>query len=110
MRRRRTIRPGAAWAAACRICWCGGRAARAWRAVRDDPAQRSRFAAGLAVGVFIANLPLYGAQTLLSLYAARRLRLNPLTVVVGSHFSTPPIGPLLVAAAIALGHLLTHGT
>jgi len=83
---------------------------RAWRALRHDPRERSRFAAGLAVGVFIANLPLYGVQTLLSLYAARRLRLNPLPVVAGSHLSTPPIGPVLVAMAIAVGHWVMHGT
>jgi uncharacterized protein (DUF2062 family) len=83
---------------------------RAWRALRHDPRERSRFAAGLAVGVFIANLPLYGVQTLLSLYAARRLRLNPLAVVAGSHLSTPPIGPVLVMAAIAVGHWVVHGS
>jgi uncharacterized protein (DUF2062 family) len=82
---------------------------RAWRALRDDPRERSRFAAGLAVGVFIANLPLYGLQTLLSLYAARRLRLSPVAVVTGSHLSIPPIGPALIAAAIALGHWVMHG-
>jgi uncharacterized protein (DUF2062 family) len=82
---------------------------RAWRVVRHDPAERPRFAAGLALGVFIANLPLYGAQTLLSFYAARRLKLNPVAVVAGSHLSTPPLGPVLVAAAIALGHLMLHG-
>lgn len=82
---------------------------RAWRALQLDPSERSRFAAGIAVGVFIANLPLYGVQTLLSLYAARRFRLNPLPVVAGSHLSAPPIGPLLVGAAIALGHWITHG-
>jgi uncharacterized protein (DUF2062 family) len=83
---------------------------RAWRALRHDPRERSHFAWGLAVGVFIANLPLYGVQTALSLYAARRLRLNPLPVVAGSHLSTPPIGPVLVMAAIAVGHWVTHGT
>ena len=83
--------------------------ARAWRAIQHDPAERSRFAAGLAIGVFIANLPLYGVQTLLSLLAARRLRLHPLAVVVGSHLSTPPIGPLLVVAAISVGHWIIHG-
>lgn len=83
---------------------------RAWRAVRCDPRERSRFAAGVAAGVFIANLPFYGGQTLLGLYAARRLRLNPIPVVLGSHLSAPPMGPFLVAFAIALGHLCTHGT
>lgn len=82
---------------------------RAWDAVRNDPAERPRLALGLAVGVFIANLPLYGVQTLLSLFAARRFRLNPLATVAGSHISTPPIGPVLIAAAIALGHGMIHG-
>jgi uncharacterized protein (DUF2062 family) len=83
---------------------------RAWRGIRCDPHERSRFAAGVAAGVFIANLPFYGGQTLLGLYAARRLRLNPLPVVLGSHLSAPPVGPVLVAVAIALGHFCTHGT
>jgi uncharacterized protein (DUF2062 family) len=67
-------------------------------------------AAGLAAGVFIANLPAYGFQSLLSLYAARRLKLHPLPVLLGSHASTPPIGPALIAAAVALGHLILHGS
>ena len=83
--------------------------ARAWREVRQNPAQQSRFAAGLATGVFIANLPIYGFQTLLSLYAAKRLRLSPVAAVVGSHLSTPPVGPVLIALAIGVGHMLTHG-
>jgi uncharacterized protein (DUF2062 family) len=83
---------------------------RAWTAVRTDPAQRSRFATAFAIGVFIANLPVYGVQTLLSLYAARKLRLNPLATVAGSHLSTPPVGALLIAAGIALGHRILHGS
>ena len=83
--------------------------ARAWRAIQNDPAERPRFAAGLAVGVFIANLPLYGVQSLLSLYAARRMRLNPLATLAGSHLSTPPIGLALIAAAIYLGNFMAHG-
>jgi glycosyltransferase involved in cell wall biosynthesis len=84
--------------------------ARAWRGVRHDPAERPRFAAAFALGVFIANLPLYGFQTLLSFYAARRVRLNPLAIVAGSHLSTPPVGPMLIAAAITVGHWMLHGT
>jgi uncharacterized protein (DUF2062 family) len=84
--------------------------ARAWRMVRNDPAERPRFAAALALGVFIANLPIYGVQSILSLYTARRLRLNPLAALTGSHLSTPPVGPLLIAAAIGLGHWLLYGT
>jgi uncharacterized protein (DUF2062 family) len=84
--------------------------ARAWRGVRHDAAERPRFAGAFALGVFIANLPLYGFQTLISLYAARRLRLNPLAVVAGSHLSTPPLGPMLIAMAITVGHWMLHGS
>jgi uncharacterized protein (DUF2062 family) len=84
--------------------------ARAWRDLRQSHVARAEIAAGLSFGVFIANLPVYGFQSILSLYAARRLHLNPLAVLLGSHISTPPIGPLMIAAAIGTGHLLLHGT
>lgn len=80
----------------------------ALRQLREDDVGRANAAAGLAMGAFIANLPAYGFQTALSLYAARRLHLHPLSVVAGSHLSTPPLGPVLVAAAITIGHLLLH--
>lgn len=82
---------------------------RAWRAVRCDAVERKRFAAALSLGVLIANLPLYGVQTALSVVLAKYLKLHPLAVVAGSHLSTPPVGPLLIAAAIATGHFLLHG-
>lgn len=81
----------------------------AWRSARQSPRERRRLAAALSVGVLIANLPLYGVQTMLSLLAAKCLRLQPLAVVAGSHVSTPPLGPLLVALAIGVGHWLLHG-
>jgi uncharacterized protein (DUF2062 family) len=84
--------------------------ARAWRELREQPTGPQEMATGLAVGVFIGNLPTYGLHTVLSLYAARRLHLNPLSVVAGSHVSTPPIGPVLIAAAIGVGHWLLHGS
>jgi glycosyltransferase involved in cell wall biosynthesis len=83
--------------------------ARAWRQVRRDRAGRTDFAAGFALGVFIGNLPLYGFHTLLALYSAQRFRMHPISVVAGSHISTPPIGPLLVTIAITVGHVLLHG-
>jgi uncharacterized protein (DUF2062 family) len=83
--------------------------ARAWRQLRQEETGAQEMASGLAVGVFIANLPLYGVQTLLSLFAARKLRLHPLSVVAGSNLSTPPIGPVLIALAIGVGHFLLHG-
>jgi uncharacterized protein (DUF2062 family) len=81
----------------------------AWRQVRREQAGRTRFAAGFAAGVFIGTIPTYGVQTLLSLFVARRFRLHPVSVVAGSNISIPPIGPVLVAVSVAVGHLMLHG-
>jgi glycosyltransferase involved in cell wall biosynthesis len=83
---------------------------RAWKELREQRTAPTEMATGLAVGVLIANLPIYGFQTLTSLYAARRLHLHPITVVAGSHISTPPVGPMLIALAIGVGNLVLHGT
>ena len=83
--------------------------AAAWRAARQNPQERRRFAAAVAAGVFIGNLPLWGLHTVISVACAKRLRLQPLAVIGGSHVTTPPFGPVLVAAAIAIGHWVLHG-
>lgn len=83
--------------------------ARMWRELREQSTAPREMAMGLALGVFIANLPIYGLQTLFSLYTARRLHLNPLTVVAASHISTPPFGPLLIALGVGVGHFILHG-
>lgn len=81
-----------------------------WRQARRDRVSRETFSAGLAVGAFIGNLPVYGLHAWIGLYAARRLHLHPLAVFAGTHISTPPLGPVLNMAAIALGHALLHGS
>ena len=80
-----------------------------FQAARHHPEERTMLAIAIALGVFIANLPIYGFQTLASLYLSRKWHLHPLAIVFGSHFSTPPIGPALIAADIWLGHLLLTG-
>lgn len=83
---------------------------RAWRELRGGGVDRSELAAALSLGVFVANLPFYGAQTAICLYLARRLHLNPLAVVAGCQVSTPPLGALLIAAALVVGHFVLHGS
>lgn len=82
----------------------------AYRQLRRDRVGRTELSTGLAVGAFIANLPLYPVQTLFSVYAAKKLHLHPLAVVLGSQLSTPPIGPLLVIGGIIVGHIILHGS
>lgn len=83
---------------------------RAWRQLREGEIGRTEMATGVAIGIFIANLPLYGLQTVLALYTARRLHLHPLPVVAGSQVSTPPVGIAMVLAAIYVGHVVLHGS
>lgn len=87
--------------------WISPRAAL--RELSTDPRGRDRLAAGLAVGAFIANLPAYGLHTGLAVVAARRFRLHPLAVVLGTHLAFQPVGAMLVLAAIGVGHVLLHG-
>ena len=82
---------------------------RAWRELREGQIDRNELATALAVGVFVANLPIYPLQTVFALYLGRRLHLNPLAVMAGTQASIPPIGAVLIVAAICLGHLLMHG-
>ncbi len=82
---------------------------RAWRELKLAQTARKNFAAGLAVGVFIACIPLYGLQTILSLYTARRFSLHPLSVIAGSQLSAPPIGPVLSIVSIIAGRFLITG-
>jgi uncharacterized protein (DUF2062 family) len=84
--------------------------AEAYRQLRQDDVAGPALGVALGIGVFIANLPFYGFQTIMGLYAARRLHLNPLAVVLGTQLSTPPVGPALIVSAIELGHLVLHGT
>jgi uncharacterized protein (DUF2062 family) len=83
---------------------------RAWRELRKAHTARSEFARGLAIGVFIACLPIYGVQSFLGLFAARKLNLNPLSVLTGTQLSWPPVTPVLIFLSIGIGHLLLHGS
>ena len=81
----------------------------AWRNIKAGELRRDELAASLAIGVFIGNLPLYGLHTVICLYTAARLHLNPHLVIAGSAVSTPPVGLGLIAAAVVVGHLIVRG-
>jgi len=77
---------------------------RVWREICRGETARRDLAAGLAIGVFIACVPLYGLQTVLCFFAARRMSLHPLPVIAGSQLSAPPFAPALTFASVVLGH------
>ena len=84
----------------------------AWRQIRQDApegAKRTMMAGSLGIGAFIGCLPAYGLHAVIALYAARRLNLNPIGMVLGTQVAFPPLGILLAVAAVAVGHLLLHG-
>lgn len=82
---------------------------RSWREVREQSLSRMELATGLSLGVFIGATPLYGFHTLLCIYAAWRLHLKPVPVVLGSQISTPPLGIALAVASVAIGRFLRTG-
>jgi glycosyltransferase involved in cell wall biosynthesis len=79
------------------------------RLIRRDRAGQRQAAQGIAVGVFVANLPVYGAQTVLAAALARLLRIHPLPAVLAAQISTPPVNGVLIGSAILLGHRLLRG-
>jgi uncharacterized protein (DUF2062 family) len=83
---------------------------RAWQQMRERPESRKQFAAGLALGVFVACLPIYGLQGVVSLLAARLMKMNPLSALAGSQLSMPPLSAVLIFASIAAGHFVLHGS
>jgi uncharacterized protein (DUF2062 family) len=82
---------------------------RIWREVKLAETARRDFAVGLAIGVFIACVPLYGFQTILGLFAARKFALHPLPILAGSQLSAPPFAPALTVASVVMGHAVISG-
>lgn len=82
----------------------------AWRQIRHTHGARERFSLGFAVGIFLANLPIYGLQSVLGLFVAKKFRLHPVSVLAGANIALPPLSALLIAGGIATGHLILHGS
>lgn len=84
----------------------------AWRQIKQDRpegAKRTAAAGGLAIGAFIGCLPIYGLHAILALYAAKRLNLNPIAMVLGTQVACPPLGIVLAIIAVGLGHIVRLG-
>ncbi len=77
---------------------------RTWRLIRRGDAQRERLAASVGWGAFMCFQPYFGMKTVMCLGLAKALRLQPLVVIGTSSLCTPPIGPVLWAMSITVGH------
>lgn len=66
-------------------------------------------AAAVFLGLFIANIPIYGFQTLAILGLAALFRLNKPLAVGASFVNNPLLQPFLVVAALGVGHFVLTG-
>lgn len=87
---------------------------RNWRKLLNlngcKPIESSLTAAAVGIGVLIAFIPIYGFQTILALYIARRLHLNIPVVILSTQISIPPLSIAVILVSLVCGHLLIHGT
>ncbi len=67
-------------------------------------------AAAAGIGVLIAFLPVYGFQSILAIYIARRLHLNIVLMVLATQVSFPPVSIGIILISIGVGHLLLYRT
>lgn len=70
----------------------------------------AQLAAAFGVGLFLGVLPIWGLQTVLGLYVAQRLHLNPAAVVLGTQIGLPPATALWLYLSAWLGSLALYGT
>lgn len=69
--------------------------------LHNDP---SEIALGVAIGVFIAILPVYGLHTILVITAAFLIRrANIIAMLVGTNISLPPTVPFITWAGYNMG-------
>jgi uncharacterized protein (DUF2062 family) len=88
--------------------WLGPR--RLLIMAKGDALARKSLAASVALGFFMATLPVYGIKTVACLWLSAKLRLHPAVVIAVSSLSTPPLGFVFIVASLITGHTLLHGS
>ncbi|MCX5710252.1 MAG: DUF2062 domain-containing protein [Candidatus Omnitrophica bacterium] len=67
-------------------------------------------ALGIAIGVFIGILPVYGFHTILFLIAIATIRrVNKIAVLAGTNISLPPTVPIITWTAYDIGRIVFWG-
>jgi uncharacterized protein (DUF2062 family) len=69
-----------------------------------------RLAAAVFVGILIGVSPFYGFHVVAALLSAWLLKLNKLTVWLGTNISIPPISPIFAFASAQVGALIMTGS
>lgn len=98
---------------ALRVAWSFGETLPMGRIVREffseHAHQPGRLAAAVGVGLFFGIAPIWGYQMLVAAAVAHWLRLNKAITLVASNISIPPMIPLILYGALALGHKIFSG-
>jgi uncharacterized protein (DUF2062 family) len=68
-----------------------------------------RLSLAVGLGLFFGIAPIWGFQMIAALAVAHFLRLNKAITLLASNISIPPMMPLILYAALALGHWLFTG-
>ncbi|MBP9902066.1 MAG: DUF2062 domain-containing protein [Verrucomicrobia bacterium] len=75
----------------------------------ENAHEPGRLAGAVGLGLFFGIAPLWGLQTVTALALAHFLRLNKAITLLASNISIPPMMPLILYAALALGHWMFTG-
>jgi len=66
-------------------------------------------ALGVALGIFVAFIPLFGTHTITAIALASLLRVNTLIVLLGTQISNPLTFPFQLFISAELGSLILNG-
>jgi len=64
---------------------------------------------GVAVGIFVAFIPLFGSHTITAIALASLLRVNTLIVLLSTQISNPLTFPFQLFVSAEVGSLILHG-
>jgi uncharacterized protein len=65
---------------------------------------------GVAIGIFVAFIPLFGSHTITAIALASLLRVNTLIVLLGTQISNPLTFPLQLFISAEVGSLILNGS
>ena len=76
---------------------------------RDHAHEPGRLACAVGLGLFFGIAPIWGYQMIAAVAVAHWLRLNKAIALLASNISIPPMMPLILYGALALGHWMIAG-